>query len=70
MSDTDTTHLVKGSVLAKLGLSVRGIIVILLCLTVCLLTGLKIPIQQELFWLTSAAVTYYFGQQHNTKPNT
>jgi hypothetical protein len=67
-SDTDTTHLVKGSLLAKLGLSVRGIVVILFALTVCILAALKIPVQQELFWLTSAAVGYYFGQQHQ-KPN-
>lgn len=70
MNDSDTSRLIKGSVLAKLGLSVRGIIVILLCFTVCLLTALKIEIQQELYWLTSAAVTYYFGQQHTGENKT
>ena len=64
MNEGDTTHLMKGSLLAKIGVNVRGIIVIMLCGTICILTGLKIQIAQELYWLTSAAVTYYFGQQH------
>lgn len=67
MNDSDTQHLVKGSVLAKIGLSVRGIIILILVVTVCVLTALKINIAQELYWLTSAAVTYYFGQQHQQK---
>lgn len=67
MSDSDTSRLIKGSLLGRIGLNVRGVVVVLLCFTVCLLTALKIEVQQELYWLTSAAVTYYFGQQHRSE---
>ncbi len=63
----DTSQIVRGTWLGKIGVNIRGVVVLLLCLTVCVLTALKIPIAQELFWLTSAAVTYYFGQQHDKR---
>ena len=63
MSD-ETSHLVKGSLLAKIGLSVRGIVVIVLIVAVSAMAISKITIPQEVFWLTSSAIGYYFGQQH------
>ncbi len=63
----DTSQIVRGTWLGKIGVNIRGVVVLLLCLTVCVLTALKIQIAQELFWLTSAAVTYYFGQQHDKR---
>ena len=63
----DTSHISRSSLLGRIGINIRGIVVVLLCGTICLLTALKIPIAQELYWLTSAAVTYYFGQQHEKR---
>ena len=63
MSD-ETSHLVKGSLLAKIGLSVRGIVVIVLIVGIVAMSMLKTPIPQEVYWLASSAIGYYFGQQH------
>ena len=60
----DTVHLVKGSLLAKLGLSVRGVIVIILVVSACAQAFITNEIPERLLALASAAVGYYFGQQH------
>jgi len=66
MSETDTNHFSRNSLLGRLGMDIRGIVVVLLCVTICILTSMgKTDIPKELYWLTSAAVTYYFGQKHN-----
>ena len=71
MNDSDTSHIRRDSVLGRLGLSVRGIVVTMMVLTICIAVPLKIDITEPLYSLSIAAVSYYFGQQQqhgHTKP--
>jgi hypothetical protein len=45
------------------GVSVRGWLALLLVVTVCVLSGLKIPIEEPLKSLAIAVCAFYFGHQ-------
>ncbi len=67
-NDSETSHIVRNSLLGKIGLNVRGVIVLVLVITVSIIAATQHEIPERLFYLVSAAVGYYFGQQHNQKP--
>ena len=46
------------------GISVRGIVVILLTLTACYACVLKIEMSESFKFILFGAMTYYFGQNH------
>ena len=68
MNQDDTTQLSRESLLGRLGLSVRGIIVTMMVLTICIAVPLHIVIAEPLYSLSVVAVSYYFGQQQKTHP--
>lgn len=45
-----------------LGVSIRGWIAIVVVLTVCLMSGLRIDIKEPLYTLAGLIVGFYFGQ--------
>lgn len=50
-----------------MGVSVRGLVTILVVLTICVLSALKIEIQEPLYSLGALVVGFYFGQKTMTK---
>ena len=49
------------------GVSLRGIIAIILVGTVCLLSGFKIPVLEPLYTLVTMATGFYFGHTVGNK---
>lgn len=45
------------------GVSIRGLIAMILIVTVCLLSGFKIEIKEPLYTLSSMVAAFYFGHQ-------
>lgn len=70
MTDDDTQHISRASLMGRLGLSVRGVVVTLMITTVCACALLKFDVNEPLYSLSIAAISYYFGQQQRmaTKP--
>ena len=58
----DTAHLVKGSLLGRLGLSVRGCVVVLVTFTVCGMSFSGKVVAEPLYSLAGIVIGYYFGQ--------
>jgi len=63
MDSDDTSHLSRESLMGRLGLSVRGIVVTTMIVTVCACALMKLKVEEPLYSLAIAAVSYYFGQQ-------
>lgn len=64
MSDSDDTqHLTRDSLMGRLGLSVRGVVVTLMIATVCACALTSRKVEEPLYSLAVAGVSYYFGQQ-------
>lgn len=63
MTDDDTQHISRASLMGRLGLSVRGVVVSLMIATVCACALLKFEVNEPLYSLSIAAISYYFGQQ-------
>jgi hypothetical protein len=51
-----------------LGLSVRGLVVILIVLTVCAMNIMGKPVVEPLYSVVIATVSYYFGQSQKLLP--
>lgn len=58
----ETAHLVKGSFLARLGLSVRGCVVMTVTVTVCVMSVMGKSVAEPLYSLAGIVIGYYFGQ--------
>lgn len=65
--EDDTQHLSRESLLGKLGISVRGIALIMLVASLCACALMKYEIDIKFYSVAIGAVGYYFGQQHSGK---
>ncbi|MGC3958106.1 MAG: hypothetical protein QM813_09270 [Verrucomicrobiota bacterium] len=59
----DTTMISNTSLMGRLGLSVRGVAVTTMIVTICVATLMKLEVKEPLYSLSIAAVSYYFGTQ-------
>lgn len=65
----DTSMIARDSMMGRLGLSVRGVVVCLMIGTVCACAIMTHKVEEPLYSLSIAAVSYYFGQQRiHSKP--
>lgn len=46
-----------------LGVSVRGLVTMVIVLTICILSGLKTEVQEPLYSMGTMALGFYFGQK-------
>lgn len=58
----DTAHLAKSSFLGRIGLSVRGIVVVTVTVTVCGMSWTGHTVAEPLYSLAGIVIGYYFGQ--------
>ncbi len=58
----ETTQFTKRSDSSIGGISVRGIIVLLIVTTLCAMNLMKIPVVEPLYSVACSAIAYYFGQ--------
>ena len=58
----DTSHLAKTSLLGRLGISVRGVVVVTVTVTVCGMSFAGKTVAEPLYSLAGIVIGYYFGQ--------
>lgn len=68
MNDADTNHISRDSLMGRLGLSVRGVVVTLMVITVCVCSVMKLEVKEPLYSLAFVAIGYYFGQTQRGNP--
>lgn len=62
MTTEDTSHLAKSSLLGRIGLSVRGVVVVTVTVTVCGMSWTGHVVAEPLYSLAGIVIGYYFGQ--------
>lgn len=67
---TDTAHISKDSLLGRLGLSVRGCVVVVVTVTVCGMSFAGKTVAEPLYSLAGMVIGYYFGQMKHSQQST